>query len=69
MTGYSIIFSCSVGCEFSKTGVGNAHIIHWDILKCPEYRGGLISGVDLYYIEHILKCPEYRGGLRGGFVL
>ena len=23
-------------------------------LLCPEYRGGLISGVDLYYIEHTL---------------
>ena len=39
-----------------------------DILKCPEYRGGLISGVDLtikYTLGHwdISKCHEYRGGL------
>ena len=22
---------------------------HWDIYKCPDYRGVLISGVNLYY--------------------
>ena len=37
------------------------------LLKCPEYRGILISGVLNTYIEaSLLKCPEYRGILFQG---
>ena len=36
---------------------------HWDKYKCPEYRGVLISGVNLYYKAQfgtfvIQGCPQ-----------
>ena len=40
----------------------------WDKYKCPEYRGVLISGVNLYYKAQFgnYKCPYYRGVLISG---
>ena len=43
----------------------------WAMKFCPLYRGGLISGVDLYFkntseVAFIEGCPHIRGGLYRG---
>ena len=38
-------------------------------MKCPEYRGGLISGVDLYCRAHIGTFQSAPKAAFGGFVL